>query len=277
MPKSRRTGLPDRIMMRHEGHFVDLVTSRTKIPQIRMISVEMIDPNPRQARITLGNIKELMASIREKGILEPILVRPKNGRYEIIAGERRYVASKKIGLKELPCIEMDVEESEAMELALIENLQRKDLDPFEEADGLHALSENYGYNHEKIAKKIGKARSTITETIHLKRIPGEIRILCKNHDISSRSTLLEISKQKSKNDMAKLISEITKRDLKREDTRELSKIIKGKTKRTKNFVFNYSSTEKGKYKLRMEFRKEDVSKDEIIRILREVIDKLRSS
>ena len=91
--------------MRHDTHFVELITARPSGPRVRMISIEMIDPNPRQARNELGNIDELMSSIKEKGVLEPILVRPKAGRYEIIAGERRYVASRKAGLKEMPCIE----------------------------------------------------------------------------------------------------------------------------------------------------------------------------
>jgi ParB family chromosome partitioning protein len=172
---------------------------------------------------------------------------------------------------------MDVEDNEAMELALVENLQRKDLDPFEEADGLNALSESYGYSHETIARKIGKSRSTITETIHLQRVPKEIREICKRENIISRSTILEIAKQKNTEDMKRLIEEITRRDLKREDTRELSKIIKGTSKKKYRFVFNYRSPERGKYKLRIDFKKEEVNKEEIIQILREVINKLESS
>lgn len=156
MQKSKKTGLPESVKMRHDTHFVDLITSRPTGPRVRMIPIDMIDPNPRQARSELGNIDELMLSIKEKGILEPILVRPKAGRYEIIAGERRHVASRNAGLKEIPCIEMRVEDNEAMEIALIENLQRKDLDVFEESDGLMALANVYGYNHGEIAKKSEK-------------------------------------------------------------------------------------------------------------------------
>ena len=85
------------------------------------------------------------------------------------------MAAKNISLEKVPCIEMNVSDNEAMELALIENMQRKNLDVFEEADGLKALSETYGYNHEQIAKKIGKARSTITEVIAISKIPKELR------------------------------------------------------------------------------------------------------
>jgi len=156
--KSKKTGLPDSVKMRHDTHFVELITSRSTGPRIRMISIDSIDPNTRQARSELGNMEELMLSIKEKGVLEPILVRPKAGRYEIIAGERRHVASKKAGLKEIPCIEMRVEDNEAMEIALVENLQRKDLDVFEEADGLKALADVYEYNHGEIAKKNWKSK-----------------------------------------------------------------------------------------------------------------------
>jgi len=273
--KSRKTGLPDSLKMRHDTHFVELITSTATGPRVRMISTVMIDPNPRQARNELGNIDELVLSIKEKGVLEPILVRPKAGRYEIIAGERRYVASKKAGLKEIPCIEMRVEDNEAMEIALIENLQRKDLDVFEEADGLKALADVYGYNHGDIAKKIGKARSTITEIINICRIPKEIRELCIKNNILSRSTLVEIAKQKSDENMRRLVLMIKSRELTREDTRDLSKDLKGAQKKHKHFVYNYRPKEKDYYKLRIEFKQENVTKEEIIDILKEVIDRLK--
>lgn len=275
MQKTKKSGLPDTINMRHDNHFVELISSRPSGPTIRMIPINKIDPNPRQARSELGNIKELMASIKSKGILGPILVKAKAGRYEIIAGERRFIASKNIGLKEIPCIEMNVEDNEAMELTLIENLQRKDLDVFEEADGLRSLAENYGYSHNEISKTIGKARSTITEIINISKIPKELRKYCKENNILSRSVLIEIAKQKSKEDMYRLLSEIKERELKREDTRELSKKLKGKIKRLKHFVYNYSP-EEDFFKLKIEFKKNNVTKDEIIRILEDIIIKLKS-
>lgn len=274
MQKTRKTGLPDFIDMRHDRHFVDLISSRAIGPQIRMIAVDKIDTNPRQARSELGDLKELMDSIRSKGILEPILVRPKEGRYEIIAGERRFIASKNVGLKEIPSIEMIVDDNEAMELTLIENLQRKDLDAFEESDGLRSLAENYGYSHEKISKKIGKARSTVTEIINISKIPEEIRDYCKRNNILSRSTLIEVAKQKDKKAMYSLITEIKERELRREDTRELSKKLKGKVKKLKKFVYNYKP-KADFYKLRIEFKKQSVTSEEIIEILEEVINKLK--
>jgi ParB family chromosome partitioning protein len=273
--KSKKTGLPGSVKMRHDGHFVDLITERIEGPRIRMVPIDKIDPNPQQARSELGDIKELMASIKQKGILEPIIVRPRHGRYEIIAGERRYIASKKLGMKEMPCIEKHVEDNEAMEIALIENLQRKDLDPFEEADGLHALAELYGYSHQEISRKIGKARSTITEIINLSKIPKDIRKLCHKNNILSRTTLIEIAKVKDKEHMEELIRVIQERDLKREDTRDLSKRMMGKTKKTKMFVYNYRP--KGAdYRMRLEFKHQEVSKDDIIKILEEILQSLKS-
>lgn len=276
MPKDKRSGLPETIVMRHDDHFVDLLSARPSGPRIRMIPLGKIDPNPQQARSELGNIEELMSSIKAKGVLEPILVRPKNDRYEIIAGERRYVASKRVGLKDIPAIEMIVKDNEAMELALIENLQRKDLDVFEEADGLNALVEIYAYNHAQLAEKIGKARSTITEIVNVARIPKKLRELCAEAEITSRSTLIEIAKQETSSDMERLIHEITHRGLRREDTRELSKQIKGKIKTSKPFIFSYSPQANDQYHLRLEFKKHTVSRDEIIHVLEEILSRLKS-
>jgi ParB family chromosome partitioning protein len=163
-----------------------------------------------------------------------------------------------------------------MELALIENLQRKDLDVFEEADGLNALVEIYDYNHAQLAEKIGKARSTITEIVNVARIPKKIRDLCQEAEIFSRSTLIEIAKQESPTDMERLISEITHRGLRREDTRELSKQLKGKGKATKPYVFSFSPQASDQYHLRLEFKKHTVSRDEIIHVLEEIISRLKA-
>jgi ParB family chromosome partitioning protein len=274
--KTKRSGLPETVGMRHDGHFVDLISSRSLGPRIRMIGLEQIDPNPHQARSELGNIQELMDSIRLKGVLEPILVRSKGNRFEIIAGERRYIASKNIGLKEIPCIEMEVEENEAMEIALIENLQRKDLDIFEEADGLQSLINLYGYNHQQVSDKIGKARSTITEILSIAKVPSAVRDIIKTSGVFSRSTIIEIAKQKTEDDMLKLAKEITDRHLTREDTRDLAKYLKGKTKKIKYYVYNFLPEDTDKYRLRLEFKKQTVSKQEIIEVLEEIIRKLRS-
>ncbi len=275
MQRTKKSGLPGSINMRHDGHFVEIISERTEGPSIRMIEIAKIKPNPHQARNELGNITELVASIKEKGVLEPILIRPKDGKYEIIAGERRYMAAKTAGLENMPCIEMNIEDNEAMEISLIENLQRKDLDVFEEADGLSALANMYGYNHSQIAEKIGKARSTITEIINISKIPIYLRDSCKKNSINSRTTLIEISKQKSKKNMLDLINAISDRDLKREDTRILSKKIIGKDEtKIKRYVYNFVPTVEKNCRIRIEFKKQNVNKSEIISILKEAIEKL---
>ncbi len=274
MQKAKKTGLPDDITMRHDNHYVDLIEEKLYGPRIRMISINKIDASPHQARTELGDIEELMASIKEKGILQPIIVREKNGRYEIIAGERRCIAAKNVGLKDVPCIEMNVSDNEAMEIALIENLQRKDLNIFEEADGLNGLADIYGYSHKQISGKIGKARSTITEIMSISKIPKKMRDLCEEFNIKSRGTIIEIAKQENEDDMYRLITEIKKRELKREDTRDLSKMIKGKEKKIDKYVYKYEEKDKS-FKLKIEFKQQSVTKDEIVQILEKLIEKLK--
>jgi ParB family chromosome partitioning protein len=268
--------------MRHDTHFVELISKKAAAPLVRMIPLEKIAPNPRQARSELGNIQELVASIKSKGVLEPIIVRSRDGMYEIIAGERRFVASKSAGLKDIPAIEMNVTDSEAMEISLIENLQRKDLDAFEEADGLKALIDIYSYSHAEISERIGKARSTITEIINISKIPPALRKCCRDGQIDrNRSLLVEISKLKNEAEMKALIDKIKERGLRREDTRDLTKAFKGKDtdklSRPKHYIFNYAPKEDRTYSVKIEFKKESVSRAEIIRILESLLDKLKSA
>src|SRR6476661_5267945 len=143
-----------RVKMRHDTHFVEELTARHETPVGKMIPLAAIEPDPGQPRSTMGDLDDLVASIRDKGVLEPILVRPRPGDgdeegpagvlYRIISGERRYRAAQEAGLYEVPAIEMEVTDEEALEIALIENLQRKDLTPFEEADGYRLLAERHG-------------------------------------------------------------------------------------------------------------------------------------
>ena len=131
-----RRGLPETIAMRHDEHYVDALAASAGTPIGRLIPIDLIDPNPNQPRQVMGDLSELIASIGEKGIIEPLVVRPRGDRFQIIAGERRYQAAVQVGLRELPVVIRDVDETEMLELALIENLQRKDLTPFEESEAL---------------------------------------------------------------------------------------------------------------------------------------------
>jgi ParB family chromosome partitioning protein len=182
--------------MRHDSHYVDELSAAVRTIG-RKIAVDSIEPNPEQPRVEIGDLAELSASIKEKGVLEPLLVKKdESGRkWMIIAGERRWRASRLAGLSEVPCIEMDLDEKGVAEIALIENLQRKDLTVWEEADGLKALADKFGYKHDEIAQKISKSRSTVTEFMTIAGLPGNIRQRCKESNISSKSTLLEIARQ----------------------------------------------------------------------------------
>src|SRR5437879_7364625 len=159
--------------MRHDAHYVESLTSYSGAAVGRMIPVDQIRRKPDEPRKGLGELRELTDSIREKGVLEPLLVRyvPREDAYHIISGERRYHAARAAGLREVPAIEKMADDAETLEIALIENMQRKDLTPFEEADGLHRLATQFEYTHEDVAKKIGRARSSATETLSLRNLP----------------------------------------------------------------------------------------------------------
>jgi ParB family chromosome partitioning protein len=208
--------------MRHDAHYVEELAGNHPIAIGRSISLDQLDPNPKQPRVEIGDLEELVASIREKGVLEPLLVKPipSIGRWMIIAGERRWRASKAAGLREVPCIEMDVDDRAVAEIALIENMQRKDLTAWEEADGLAALCEKFGYTHEDVAKKLGKSRTTVTEALAIASLPEVIREECRRADISAKTTLLEIVRQPDDASMHNLLKEITQKKLNREEMRE---------------------------------------------------------
>lgn len=142
-----------------------------------LVSIEDIFPNPNQPRTHFNEteLEELSESIREHGVLQPLLVRKKGKRYEIIAGERRYQASKIAGLKELSVIVKDVDDQAVMELALIENLQRSDLNPIEEARGYKQLIKASGMTQEALSKAVSKSRSTITNSLRLLDLPEAVQ------------------------------------------------------------------------------------------------------
>ena len=161
--------------------------------QQRKAPVEFLRPNPRNPRKEFGEVdlEDLSNSIREKGILQPIVVRSISGGgdlFEIIAGERRWRAAQKAGLHEVPIIVVAANDQEALELAIIENVQRTDLNPLEEATGYERLVAEYGYTHADIAKTIGKSRSHVANTLRLLKLPDSVRELVQTGklDINTR-------------------------------------------------------------------------------------------
>ena len=275
---SKRIGLPVTLKMRHDAHYVEHLASFSGAAVGRMIPISKIRPNPDQPRKALGDLRELTDSIKEKGVLEPLLVRfvLRDDCYYIISGERRYHASRAAGLREVPCIEKIADDAETLELALIENLQRKDLTAFEEAEGLHRLAEHFDYTHDDIAKKIGKARSSVTETLSLRVIPEALRNRCVERGIVSKSLLLQIARQPNEKKMGEAIHRIAQGGLTRDEARRERREEKNTGPRPQPFIFNYQP-ENEEFRLRIQFRKSSVSRDELIETLRNLLEALEQT
>jgi ParB family chromosome partitioning protein len=272
-----RRGLPETVRMRHDEHYVEALAASAGAPIGRMVPIEQIDPNPAQPRQMMGDLSELVASIAEKGILEPLVVRQRGDRYQLVAGERRYQAAVLAGLGQLPVVFRDADDAEVIELALVENLQRKDLTAFEEADALHGLATRCGYTHEELAKKLSRSRTSITESLTLTKIPNEVRNLCRLADISSKSLLLEIVRQTDTKKMLALVERIASGHTTRESVRrESAKIRPQGPGRPRSFVFNFRPQTKA-FTMKLHFRKGSVEKREIIETLEGILAELRES
>jgi ParB family chromosome partitioning protein len=146
----------------------------------RKVPIEFIKPNPRNPRRSFSEVelKELGDSIKQHGVIQPIVVRAVKGaqdRYEIIAGERRWRAAQLAGLHDVPIVPVDVSDSDALELAIIENVQREDLNPMEEAQGYHALAGEFKRSQDEIAKTVGKSRSHVANMMRLTKLPAEVQ------------------------------------------------------------------------------------------------------
>jgi len=269
-----RRGLPRAVSMRHDQHYVEALTAASGAPLGRMVPIEQVDPNPDQPRQVMGDLSELMASISEKGIIEPLIVRQRHGRFQIVAGERRYQAAVRLALTEVPVVIRDVDDSELLEIALVENLQRKDLSPFEEAEALHTLVQDHGFKHEDLARRLGKSRPSITESLSLSAMPEDVRELCRLADIGSKSLLLQVVRQGDHKKMIALVEQITRGA--RPATRERARAVaaKGKAGRPKAFVFSYIPPAKS-FNLSLKFKKSKVKRDEIITALIEIIEDLK--
>ncbi len=233
----------------------------------KYIPITQLIPGKNQPRDILGDLQELAESIREKGIIEPLIVRKKGDKYEIISGERRYRAALMAGLSLLPCIEMDVDDREAMEIALIENIQRKDLTPFEIAEGYRALITLYGYTHQELAKRIGKARTTVTEMLEIANMPPRIKALCMELGITASSMILLIARQESEEAMEELARKIAAENLSREEARKLARKMKPRSRSIK-----FKDEETGlEVKIRV---KSEIDREKIVNFLRQLLEKM---
>ncbi|HSB26943.1 MAG TPA: ParB/RepB/Spo0J family partition protein [Pyrinomonadaceae bacterium] len=272
-----KRGLPTGLQMRHDAHYVEELSQHRPVQLGRMIPLDKLDPNPEQPRVDFGDLTELTASIAEKGVLEPLLVKPNRltGRWMIIAGERRFRSAQKAGLKEVPCVEMEVDEGTIAEIALIENMQRKDLTVWEEADGLLALCERFGYTHDDVARKVGKSRTTVTEAMAIARIPNEVREICRQADINAKSSLLQIVRQPDDDSMMSLAKQIADKGLNRTEAREVRRQEMGPrvVPESKPYTFKYASPDKD-FNLEIKFRSANVSDSDVALILRAVADEI---
>lgn len=288
---SKKGGLPTTVKMRHDSHYVEELT-RSNRAIGKHIPINQIEPNPDQPRVEIGDLSELSSSIKEKGVLEPLLVKPNNdGTWMIIAGERRWRAATQAGLREVPCIELDLDEKSVAEIALIENMQRKDLTVWEEADGLANLASRYGYTQEEIARKIGKSRTNVTESMTIAKLPSDIREKCIQGNINAKSTLLEIARQFDEAAMHDFLNEITKKGTSREKVREIArpkntsekKVSQAKsanpkfTSKTESTGYEYVS-EENNFTLKI-FFEDRISADKklILLALKEAFESVKSS
>ena len=273
MPKR---GLPETVRMRHDSHYVEALTSSAGTPIGRMVAIEQIDANPNQPRQVMGDLSELMASIAEKGIIEPLIVRQRGPRFQIIAGERRYQAAVQVGLREVPIVIRESDDNEVIEIALIENIQRKDLTPFEESEALASLASRCNYTHEDMARRLGKSRTSVTESLSLNGIPEDVKNLCRLADINSKSLLLQVVRQGDPQKMVALVEKISReggiatREAVRRET------AKPKAGRPKAFTFSYKAPTKA-FKLQLKFAKSRVERDEVIEALEAIIKELRAA
>ncbi len=282
-----KKGLPTTVKMRHDLHYVEEL-ARSNRPVGKILPIEKIEPNPEQPRTEIGDLTELVSSIQQNGVLEPLLVKPNraNGTWMIIAGERRWRASNLAGLTEVPCIELDLDDKAVAEIALIENLQRKDLTIWEVADGLAVLSAKFGYTHEEIAKKISKSRTTVTESLTIAGLPESVRQKCRQSNISAKSTLLEIARQFDEKAMHDFLSGFVKNGTSHEKVRQSARSDKKSSEISSKQIVKDNSDQKvfryypqGKeFELEIRFiDNESYQKRDVLKALKETFDNTKNS
>jgi ParB family chromosome partitioning protein len=204
------------------------VTPSERVRSHRRVPIEYVRPNPRNPRRNFpeAELADLAASIKERGIIQPVVVRAVRGAkdaYEIIAGERRWRAAQRAGLHEIPIVPLEASDSEALELAIIENVQRTDLNPLEEASGYEALASEYRHSHEDIAKIIGKSRSHVSNTLRLLKLPETVKAYINAGKITAGAARMLVAAP----DPEEMAREIVDRDL---NVRQVEALAKERAK-----------------------------------------------
>jgi len=195
---------------------MQLMKKRGLYEASRIVYLQTADilPNPQQPRKTFepNAMRELAGSIKRYGILQPLSVRRRGGGYELVSGERRLRAAKLVGLKEVPCIILDVDSQESSILALVENLQRKDLDFIEEAEGLHRLVSIHGYRQEEVARMVGLSQSAVSNKLRILKLSPELLLMIRDTGLTERHAraLLRLEEEQ---DRVEVFEEIIKKNL----------------------------------------------------------------
>ena len=189
---------------------MSLIESRATQAQMREVPVSKILPNPAQPRLSYDedSLTELASSIREHGVLQPILVRPSGSKFELIAGERRWRASGMAGRESIPAIVVEFDEQTALEVSIIENLQREDVSPLEEAAMFRKMTETFGYSVRQLAQKVGKDKGYVENRLRLSDAPADIRELVsfRKDTISHAYELMKIGDERKRRRLAKRVA-----------------------------------------------------------------------
>jgi ParB family chromosome partitioning protein len=200
------------------------------------VDIDLIHPNPYQPRKSFPeeSMKELVESIREAGIIQPVLVTPDENGYTLVIGERRWRAAQMLGLTKIPAVVKNIEPSQQLELALIENLQREDLNPIDVALAYQKLIELSNLTHEELAKKVGKDRSSVTNYLRLLKLPDEVKEMIAEGkiDMGHARALLSLDDSSKQKELAKLAYE------KGLSVRELERVLKRSIRSKKKEVFS---------------------------------------
>ncbi len=232
--------------------------------KIENISLKLIVRNPYQPRENFNkeSLNELAESIKEKGIIQPIVVRQKEDKYEIVVGERRFIAARLAGLSYIPVIVKNITDQESAEIALIENIQREDLNPIEEAFAYKNLMEKFNYTQDDVAKKVGKERTTISNTLRLLNLPEEIIEMIKNREITAghARAILSLKDRESQRELAKDIRDkkMSVRDAEEEARRKKDSYEYGEYEERLKKIFKNAKIKykNNKGKIEIDFRDE---------------------
>ncbi len=214
---------------------LDVREGAAETERVKELKISSIEPNPDQPRENFreNELEELAGSIRENGILQPIVVRRKDGKYQLVVGERRLRASRLAGKDTIPALVRDINDEDSLKFALLENLQREDLNPLEEAGGYEALKRDFGFSTKEIGKMLGKSRSAVTNTIRLLKLPDRVKAMIVAGELTEghARALLSVKGEAAQIECAvRVVKEkLTVRDVERSEKKR-RKRIRGKRK-----------------------------------------------